>query len=102
MLSDHETILAVEYNKDKNSIIKKENLRNANESIISYKESGKYVHTLSLDKVNNTFLAGDWNGYLLKYNISTGAVIKDYGYIGIGKIYCSTRLNNLCFFWRIC
>ena len=104
IFSDDLTIIGVENNKyrgifeNSGRIIKKEKLNDRLQSIMIYDKNTNNVNTILVDENNNTFLAGDNNGDLVKYNLTNGKIIKYFKNIGISWIKSSTRLNNLCFF----
>ena len=60
------------------------------------------IYTVLYDEASKTLFAGDANGYLIQYqkneNSSSFSKSKDYGKIGVGKIYSSTFVKGLAIF----
>ena len=100
MLSDESSILGVEKNESTN-VIRKENLLDLNSQIISYDAHQDTVYTILPNEARGTFLSGESNndeGKVIEFDLQTGAIVKDYGPVGVKAVLSNARLGNLCFF----
>ena len=99
VLFDEASIIGVQ--KSDSKVIVRENLRKKSQSLITYNAAISEVNTLVVDEHSNALLAGENNhdqGRVVQYRLDTGSVVKDYGALGIGQVYSSARLGNLCAF----
>lgn len=98
--SDQETILGVLAEGNYN-VVQKENIVDPSVKCLKYFGNSFYVNTIVLNEFENLLLAGEENrgkGKVIEYFLDDGEISKDYGHLEIGKVLCSTRKDNLCFF----
>lgn len=91
--------MGVLYNNDKN--IGKENIPEASRPVITYNGGISTIYTIAVHENFNFLLAGEDSldqGRLLQYRLDTGALVRDYGSLGISCVFSSARLGRLCFF----
>ena len=98
--SDQETILGVLAQGNYN-VVQKENITDPSVECVKYIGNSFYVNTIILNEFENILLAGEENrgkGKVIEYFLNNGKISKDYGDLKIGKVLCSERKHNLCFF----
>ena len=72
---------------------------------MSYNDNTSEVFTLQVDEKAGILFAGEDNnfkGKVVKYNLTNGDLITDYGSLGIKAVLSSARIHILCFFggWK--
>ena len=89
VLSDDLTIIGVQYDKDKSynsKIIKKEKINDKTDSIMTYNGNSNCVDTLLVNQNEYSFMAGDIDDNVVKYNLRNGNVIKKFNNIGVDSV----------------
>ena len=99
VFSDQATIIGV--SKANKETIVKQNIRDHSQPIVAYAANIGLVATFTVVESNNTLFAGlSHHPYneVVQYDLSTGQVVKNYGYIGFHRVLSGTRVGNLWLF----
>lgn len=99
VLRDENTVIGIEYNDLKELIILEQLDQDDPEyRPIIFRGSKNKVNTLLVCEELNLLLAGDDDGTVVQFNLSTGAVTRDYGYLGVGGVLACARMGRVAVF----
>lgn len=98
ILPDGKTIIGVESSTYKGLIMEDITQR----SPVKIGVHSNYIRTVFYDQFSKTLFAGDENGHVIQYQRceESGSfhLLKDYGNVGVGRIFCSAQVGGLAVF----
>lgn len=99
ILSDEATVVGIEYNDLKELIV----LEHLDQDDPEYRPtvfrgSKNKINTLLLCEELDVLLAGDDDGTVVQFALSTATVTRDYGYLGVGGVLACARMGSLALF----
>ena len=105
ILNNQKTLVGVECNYKKNySEIVIEDITNNDPDYIPVKfpTGGIEINTILIDEERMCMFTGNRDGILVLYSLDTNGysrkILKDYGNLRIGRIYCSLKIGNIAVF----
>ena len=99
VLDDQSTIIGIR-DKGNHYVVQKENMGEELEPV-EFEGKMTHVNTLLVNESDDILMTGEDNkseGRVVQYVLSKGTIKKDYGPVDVGKVLCSKRIDNLCFF----
>ena len=103
ILKNQSTVIGIEFNKEKenkSTTLIKENLNNKRLDRLRFGIHSNQIACLLIFENLDCLIVGDKNGVIIQYSLETcaGKILKNYGYLNIGRIYSSAKLENLVVF----